>query len=100
MVRMLVELIGGPAEAAGDDMDTDEDCRAEAASKAATPESRAMGKAECASVARLLLNTILELFGKPNHPMSVLHTQMWYFTDSKPGAVEANQGGIDRRARH
>ena len=62
MVRMLVELIGGRAAAnAAKYMDAD-GC-SNAASNKASREERAMGETECAAMARMLLNLILELFG-------------------------------------
>ncbi|KAK9908018.1 hypothetical protein WJX75_001624 [Coccomyxa subellipsoidea] len=66
MVRMLVELIGGRAAAnAANCMDAD-GC-SNAASNKASREERAMGETECAAMARMLLNLILELFGTAEH---------------------------------
>ena len=61
---MLVELIGEKGPASDDDMDMDGDTDAAKVVKSA--EHRAMGPTECAAMARLLLNLILELFGMPH----------------------------------
>ena len=61
MVTMLVDLIGNTAAPDSDDMEGV--CAAGEAAGATHAGQGGLGKAECASMARLLLNLVLELFG-------------------------------------
>ncbi len=61
MVTMLVELIGNRPAPDFDDMEGV--CAAGEAAAATSAGQGSLGKAECASMACLLLNLVLELFG-------------------------------------
>jgi hypothetical protein len=62
MLRILVEIIGGPEVAEPEDMEVDEAAKDPARQEA--PVELAGGRmAQCAAMARVLLNLILEMFG-------------------------------------